>query len=521
MMRRAFSLPILAILTIGVAACQDVPPSTAAPPAPVQQGTTRCASSFPSGLLRVAPADPGRRYLRCGTAGGETRWHVRLSPDHSRLAARTNAGTVRLIATTPWRELAELASPLGRIDAIAFSPDGALLATLSVEAGQVALWNTADGTLERSFAVRTVSTAIAPRGAAIAFSSDGTQIATSLQRVLDLSTGATRPWSYPKGALQPDFRDLSFAADGVTLVADGLHRELSSELNETIMLIHPESQQHTVLFDGPASTLGGYAVSPDRSLIAFAVQSDERSGLFVYRVDQPEPVAVDPRFEGSVLAFSRDGTRLYANVDEEVVVLDPLTLARVSSFLWRHDSRFLGISPSGDLVASSGHETTWWDPATGRPRRTIEEALNAVTWSADGELGAGSGGSALVHVWRESDGVKQCLLPRRDATMPMLNPRMEIPPPPLYHDADPMVVVARSADGGVLATRSVNLLGDTRIDLVEGTSKKPLRMFAENPASVYTDRGVGVALSDDGSEAYTLEAEGALGQDPYVAVWCR
>jgi hypothetical protein len=30
-----------------------------------------------------------------------------------------------------------------------------------------------------------------------------------------------------------------------------------------------------------------------------------------------------------------------------------------------------------------------------------------------------------------------------------------------------------------------------------------------------------VALSEDGSEAYTLEAEGAFGHDPYVAKWCR
>jgi len=80
-----------------------------------------CAAQLDLGaLLSVAPAAAGQRFVRCATLGPETGWSVALSPDGRRLAARTGAGTVRLLDTDSWREVAQLASPLGRMDAAAF-----------------------------------------------------------------------------------------------------------------------------------------------------------------------------------------------------------------------------------------------------------------------------------------------------------------------------------------------------------------------------------------------------------------
>ena len=82
--------------------------------------------------MRLAPAATGQRYLRCGTIGPERDWKIVLSGDGRRLAALTGAGTVRLYATDDnWRDLGQLAAPMGRWDAAAFSPDNTRLATLS------------------------------------------------------------------------------------------------------------------------------------------------------------------------------------------------------------------------------------------------------------------------------------------------------------------------------------------------------------------------------------------------------
>src|SRR5512142_449655 len=58
--------------------------------------------------IALGPSAPGQNYVRCQTLGPETGWQVTLSPVGDRLAARTGAGTVRLLATNPWSEIAQI-----------------------------------------------------------------------------------------------------------------------------------------------------------------------------------------------------------------------------------------------------------------------------------------------------------------------------------------------------------------------------------------------------------------------------
>ena len=111
-----------------------------------------CGAMLPlSADMHLAPSASEQRYVRCGTIGPERDWKIVLSGDARRVAALTG-GTVPGDATDEgWRELAQLAAPLGRLDAAAFSPDGAKLATLSAETGEVTLWNAANGALARSW----------------------------------------------------------------------------------------------------------------------------------------------------------------------------------------------------------------------------------------------------------------------------------------------------------------------------------------------------------------------------------
>jgi WD40 repeat protein len=143
--------------------------------------------------IALGPSAIGQNYVRCQTLGPETGWQVTLSPAGDRLAARTSAGTVRLLATNPWSEVTQIGSPLGQIDAVAFSPDGATLAALSAEMGEVTLWNTSDGTLARSFAGPSAS-GVDTTTSALAFSADGNRLATSLGTIIDVRAGTTTSW---------------------------------------------------------------------------------------------------------------------------------------------------------------------------------------------------------------------------------------------------------------------------------------------------------------------------------------
>ena len=147
-----------------------------------------------SSNMQLAPAATGQRYLRCGTIGPERDWKIVLSGDGRRLAALTGAGTVRLYATDDnWSELGQLAAPLGRWDAAAFSPDNSRLATLSAEIGEVTLWNATNGALVRSFPGPAGST-IDSIASSLTFSADGKRIATSLGTIIDIASGDQRSW---------------------------------------------------------------------------------------------------------------------------------------------------------------------------------------------------------------------------------------------------------------------------------------------------------------------------------------
>jgi hypothetical protein len=112
-----------------------------------------CSAFDLSPSFELAPSAPGQNYVRCQTLGPEAGWQeIAIAADGQHVAARTGAGTVRLIATNPWHEVAQIASPLGVLDAMAFAPDGQLLAVLSAEMGEVSVWRSGDGTRVASFA---------------------------------------------------------------------------------------------------------------------------------------------------------------------------------------------------------------------------------------------------------------------------------------------------------------------------------------------------------------------------------
>jgi hypothetical protein len=452
--------------------------------------------------LALAPAAAGQRYVRCESRGPETGARVALADDGGHLAVITTSGTARLFATDPWAEVAQLAVPVGRIDAIAFSPDGATLATLSAEMGLVTLWSTADGTRGQSFAA-----APAPfdtYASTLTYSPDGSRLATSLGTVIDADDG-TPIATVPGGTI------LRFAfAPGNDVLFEELAYQIGNSPQSTWLSLRTLSTgAQTDLFKAYSRALTGYAVSADGTRVALAKTEEATTGGFapglsIYATDTAAEIASDPTFTGTVLGFSRDGARLFTTDAGTVTVLDTADLHVVDSFAWpATPADFLGVSPEDDLVASSGGTTSWW-AADGTIRQSLPLALTQATWTTDGRHGGGTGDpDAFFAMWREADAAPLCTPAPQGGTAPTLASLGTV----LAGDGPTL-----SSDGSIALTNvfviHTHATDYTAVHVTETATGNDLRVFSPSPTSR------AIAMSDpSAAELYTVEGTA-------VAVWC-
>jgi hypothetical protein len=386
--------------------------------------------------MRLAPAATGQRYLRCGTIGPERDWKIVLSGDGRRLAALTAAGTVRLYATDDnWRELGQLAAPLGRWDAAAFSPDNTRLATLSAEIGEVTLWNAANGSLVRSFSGPAGST-IDSIASSLAFSADGKKVATSLGTIIDIASSTHRsgltggPVNVARSVNPQNLGTgeavarLRYVAGQTRLFADVRFQIGNSPPSERIELRDPASGNATVLFNMFDRALTGFAVSPDGNLVAISTTDEAQvsgltTGLFVVRAGTGAVAVSTATFTDAVLGFSADSTLLFTRNGDTIAARNAETLAVVRSITLPAGAVFLGVAPSGRIVTAepAAGTTSWRDPVTGAVAQTLAVALDNAVWAAGGGFGAGTSASdgLLFHMWAEPDVTQLCAPQGADA----------------------------------------------------------------------------------------------------------
>lgn len=506
-----------ALLALLIVSCAVEPDPASSPTTSLQNEADVITEIGRSGLLRLVPAMPDTPYRRCGTGAGEARWSTRFSSDHRRLAAHTNAGTVRLIDTDAWREIAELGHEIGQVDAHAFSPDGSLLATLSIEAGEVGLWSAETGTLTRAIKARARHTTYPYYGSGLLFSADGRYLVTSLSTIIDLQTDKVSSWA--GGSTPPETVDDGFGVRSFSLVDGKPERLLVSHAEQATNMIGHEylslRQLGTTQLTHFVDHSYGYvpfAVSPDGSLLTIDSPIQERGGLKL--IDLRGPKVIGNGGGGLLpLAFSRDQTELYTTTQNEIEVLAVPSMTTLRRFRWSFRPTFQGLSPTGLLVETSEQGTSFWDPKTGQRTRTLPIAISSLTWSEDGVLSAGASAGTLLHVFRESDGRELVRIARPQSTLPSFPRAATQPSGP---DAWRYLVLARTADGAVVV-RDVYAIHfgstdwySTRVE--EVATKKLLREFPWT-------QGRGAEISPDGARLSTIER--LWGSSSYVAIWCR
>ncbi|HEY6476579.1 MAG TPA: hypothetical protein VI456_08335 [Polyangia bacterium] len=486
-----------------------------------------CGALTFSQTIALGPSAAGQNYVRCQTLGPESGWQVTLSPTGDRLAARTGAGTVRLLATDPWGEIAQLGAPLGQIDAVAFSPDGTVLAALSAEMGEVTLWNAADGTLARSFAGPPAS-GVDTTASALAFSSDGGRLATSLGTIIDLGARSTTSWltgaagtftlvgnpeslafSSPAGGGIPVVR---FTAGDARLFVETDFQIGDSPTSTRLELRDPATGAQTVLYNFFSRGLQGYAVSPDGRFVALTATAEAATqgfnpGLTVFDATTGAQVAFDPSLAWTVLGFSRDGSELFSETGTTVTVVGSTDLHSINQFPVPLGITFLGVSPANDFVGSVSGATSWWDPATGAVVHSSAYPLAALIWSGDGRFGAGTGDpGALFHLWREADDAQLCG-PAADTTLAPALASLGTAGPAGENQS------ATSADGSVTVSSAfVVHTHATNYDALSVTDTASGALLRQFGAMNGTES---IAISSpSGARLYTP-------QGPDVAVWCR
>jgi serine/threonine protein kinase/sugar lactone lactonase YvrE len=290
-------------------------------------------------------------------------------------------------------------------DAIAFSPNGALMATNDVY-DNAALWNTATGTRYEKMsgtAVDCTCVAFSPDGRTVAIPGSGTTI---------------QLWNVPGNSVDYSLNSGLSALDGIAFSPDG--SKLAAVGSQGLQLWNVASRQSLTTLGASGPELLTAAFSPDGKLIA---ASDEDGDVYVWNVSSGSLIAtLAPFGKGPGIyawpIFSPDGSKLaLAGIVPSGPPYGPVRLWDVVSRTWggtlidpdSKGDQTAAFSPDGRVLAvgDNNGNVYLWSTVTHKlidTQHVNNSGTGYVVFSPDGKTLATGDLSGHIYLWSVSGG---------------------------------------------------------------------------------------------------------------------
>ncbi|HEV3262116.1 MAG TPA: protein kinase [Gemmataceae bacterium] len=372
------------------------------------------ASGSDDKTVRLWDVASGKERL---TLNGHTGaiWSLAFSPDGQVLASGSDDKTVRLwdLATlAPDRERSRFnIDDPGAVTCLAFSADGKKLAVAGTRRAAVDLFELDTFTKKGTFQGHV------DQIHAIAFSPDGKLLATGSEdqtvRLWEVETAALR---FTLKGHAGCIRCVAFAPDGQTLASAGDDNGIRLWSVSTRAAVYKKDQD---LSRSWAAHIVAMAFTPDGKVLATGGH-DQAVKLWDARTHQE---LARLRGHGSIiwaLAFAPDNRTLATGGEDAQVKLWDITTRRELATLDGHARRIrsLAFSPDGKLLATASKDGTarLWDVAARRERATLkaEAAVFSVGFSPDGRTLAVGSDDGQVKLWDVATGRERATLLEHD-----------------------------------------------------------------------------------------------------------
>lgn len=306
------------------------------------------------------------------------------SPSRSRSGIPITSSNVNQM-----ERLSTLRGDHGVINALAISKDGSLVATAAMDS-TVTLWDTETGKGLYAFRIREVCFH------ALAFSPDGRLLASS-EAIWDVESGQMLH------ALEQANHPVAFSADGSILAVPYLDQLIKFwDISSGLVVRTFENQAFTIPHD--------IAFSPDGKFLAVGGHKDDGTDSYgivtLQNLEEGHELQILDRDRTNSIhgiAFSQDSQFLASAGTEGMTKIWEVASGEVVGGWQGNGCYDVNFSLDGSLVVTSGCDLAarLWDAKSGRSLRSLNHGCEVVSveFSRDGTLLASAGYDGNVNLW--------------------------------------------------------------------------------------------------------------------------
>lgn len=341
-------------------------------------------------------------------------WGVAYSPDGRLLAAASRGGTALVFDAATGGEVLRLSHPQGVLD-VAFSPDSTLLATAG-EDGVARLWRLVPGTTGTPTGAEPAGTFEPGLGSvwAVAFSPDGATLATASGNLNPgTAPGLAHLWDIQSGAPLLTLEGHTDTVEAIAFSPDG-SRVLTGSWDDTARLWDAFTGTQLLVLPGHTNWVRGVAFSPNGSRIATS-SWDRRAKIWDAASGQELFSLAGHTGYVKGVAFTPDGSQTVSASEDGTARLWNVGPSQESLTIVAHDGAkvdAVAFNPTGTGMVTAGDDGTarLWAlaEASGTTKASATEvitlphaaAVSDVAFSTDGSLIATASEDRTARLWR-------------------------------------------------------------------------------------------------------------------------